>query len=62
MLNLALLVPWLACEVQIPHRPEDVFKADVDDDGLGGDDAADACRYLVHYKLPVIKVVKLRGW
>ena len=28
-----------------PSRPEDVLKVDVDDDGNGGDDAADACRY-----------------
>lgn len=28
-----------------PHRPEDVAKVDVDDDGLGGDDAYDAARY-----------------
>lgn len=28
-----------------PHRPEDVLKVDIDDDGNGGDDAYDACRY-----------------
>lgn len=28
-----------------PNRPEDVLKWDVDDDGNGGDDAADAWRY-----------------
>jgi len=28
-----------------PHRPEDVRKVDVDDDGQGGDDAYDALRY-----------------
>ena len=28
-----------------PHRPEDVLKTDVDDGGLGGDDAYDALRY-----------------
>lgn len=28
-----------------PHRPEDVLKVDIDDEGNGGDDAYDACRY-----------------
>ena len=28
-----------------PHRPEDVLKTDTDEDGNGGDDAYDSCRY-----------------
>ena len=28
-----------------PHRPEDVLKVDIDDDGIGGDDAPDCARY-----------------
>lgn len=44
-----------------PHRPEDILKIDVDDDGHGGDDPADAARYLIHYKPPIIKQVRLRG-
>jgi hypothetical protein len=28
------------------YRPEDVLKVDCDEDGVGGDDAADALRYL----------------
>ena len=28
-----------------PHRPEDVLKVDVDEDGNGGDDPYDALRY-----------------
>jgi len=28
-----------------PHRPEDVLKVDIDDDGNGGDDPYDAARY-----------------
>lgn len=28
-----------------PHRPEDVLKIDVDEDGVGGDDTYDALRY-----------------
>lgn len=32
-----------------PHRPEDVLKVDCDDDGFGGDDFYDSCRYgLMH--------------
>ena len=30
-----------------PNRPEDVLKVDCDEQGAGGDDAADALRYLV---------------
>jgi hypothetical protein len=28
-----------------PHRPEDVLKWDIDENGNGGDDAYDAARY-----------------
>ena len=31
-------------------RPEDVLKVDADEEGVGGDDAADALRYLVAMK------------
>jgi phage terminase large subunit len=30
-----------------PNRPEDVLKVDADEQGVGGDDAADTLRYLV---------------
>jgi hypothetical protein len=30
-----------------PNRPEDVLKTDPDETGVGGDDAADALRYLI---------------
>lgn len=30
-----------------PHRPEDVLKVDMDEEGIGGDDAYDALRYLI---------------
>ena len=43
------------------HRPEDVLKVDADDEGVGGDDAADCLRYLVATKAREIKVKKLRG-
>jgi hypothetical protein len=44
-----------------PNRPEDVLKVDADEEGVGGDDAADALRYLVATKPREIKVMKLRG-
>jgi hypothetical protein len=44
-----------------PSRPEDVLKVDPDADGVGGDDAADALRYLVATPSRQVQVVKLRG-
>jgi phage terminase large subunit len=44
-----------------PNRPEDVLKVDADEDGIGGDDAADACRYLVATKPRTVMARKLRG-
>jgi hypothetical protein len=44
-----------------PNRPEDVLKVDADEDGVGGDDAADALRYLVATKTRTIVERKLRG-
>jgi hypothetical protein len=44
-----------------PNRPEDVLKVDADDDGIGGDDAADCLRYLVATKSRTITQRKLRG-
>ena len=44
-----------------PNRPEDVLKVDADEDGGGGDDAADALRYLVATKGRAISERKLRG-
>lgn len=44
-----------------PSRPEDVLKVDVDEGGIGGDDAADALRYLVATKSNRIYVRKLVG-
>jgi hypothetical protein len=43
------------------NRPEDVLKVDADEEGVGGDDAADALRYLVATKSREIKARKLRG-
>ncbi len=44
-----------------PNRPEDVLKVDCDEDGVGGDDAADALRYLVATKARTVVARKLRG-
>ncbi len=44
-----------------PNRPEDVLKVDPDEDGVGGDDAADALRYLVATKAKTVVQPKLRG-
>ncbi len=44
-----------------PGRPEDVLKVNPDDDGIGGDDAADALRYLVASRSLKITAMKLRG-
>jgi phage terminase large subunit len=44
-----------------PNRPEDVLKVDADDEGIGGDDAADALRYLVGTKEREVRMAKLRG-
>ena len=44
-----------------PNRPEDVLKVDADEDGVGGDDAADAFRYLVATKTRSVVQRKLRG-
>jgi hypothetical protein len=34
----------------VVNRPQDVLKVDADEEGVGGDDAADALRYLVATK------------
>jgi len=44
-----------------PNRAEDVLKVDADEDGVGGDDAADCLRYLVATKSRTITQRKLRG-
>ena len=44
-----------------PNRPEDVLKVDADEDGVGGDDTADALRYLVATKAREVRQRKLSG-
>jgi phage terminase large subunit len=48
------LVETLASLQHDPMRPEDVLKTDIDDEGAGGDDAADALRYLLASKPQII--------
>ena len=45
-----------------PHKPEDVLKVDVDEDGNGGDDAGDCARYLLATKSRGITARKLTGF
>ncbi len=58
----ARLVECLPALQHDPSRPEDVLKVDCDEDGVGGDDAADALRYLVATKARTIAQRKLRGF
>jgi len=44
-----------------PNRPEDVLKVDADEDGVGGDDTADALRYLIATKAREVRARKLSG-
>jgi hypothetical protein len=45
-----------------PNRSEDVLKADADEEGVGGDDAADTLRYLVVTKPRTSVERRLTGW
>jgi hypothetical protein len=55
------LVETLPALQHDPNRPEDVLKVDADEEGVGGDDAADALRYLVATRARAISERKLRG-
>ena len=55
------LVETLPALQHDPSRPEDVLKVDADEDGVGGDDAADALRYMVATKSRGVTQRKLRG-
>ena len=57
----ARLVETLPSLQHDPNRPEDVLKVDADEDGVGGDDAADALRYLVATKAREVRQRKLAG-
>ena len=47
---------------RIMQQAEDVLKVDADDDGVGGDDAADCLRYAVATKIRTVSQCKLRGF
>jgi len=55
------VVEYLPTLQHDPNRPQDVLKVDADEDGVGGDDAADCMRYLVATKSRVVVQRKLRG-
>jgi hypothetical protein len=55
------LVETLAAHQHDLNRPKDLLKVDADEDGVGGDDAADALRYLVATKARGVLQRKLRG-
>ena len=57
----SVLAETLPALLHDPNRPEDVLKVDVDDDGAGGDDAADTLRYLVATRPREVRVRKLTG-
>ena len=57
----ARLIETLPALQHDPNKPEDVMKVDADEDGVGGDDAADALRYLLASKGANGVVKKLRG-
>jgi hypothetical protein len=44
-----------------PDHPADILKTNPNEEGLGGDDAADACRYLVSTRIPRLYAAKLTG-
>jgi len=57
----ARLLDCLPAMQHDPNRPEDVLKVDADEEGVGGDDAADALRYLVATKPREVRMRKLAG-
>lgn len=57
----ARLIETLPILEHDPNRPEDVLKVDCDDDGIGGDDAADCLRYMIATKAKNSRMMKIRG-
>ena len=55
------LLECIAALQHDPSRPEDVLKVDTDDGVVGGDDAADALRYLLDTKPRTVHVLKIKG-
>lgn len=57
--NCVRLIETIPALQHDPHRPEDVLKWNVDEDGVGGDDPGDSVRYglmarLVEYQSPLV--------
>ena len=46
----------------ILERIRTVLKSNINEEGTGGDDPADALRYLVAYRPPELHIRKLTGW
>ncbi len=59
--NCQLLLRTLPYLQHDPDHPADILKTNVNDEGEGGDDAADAARYLIATKARTIVQRKLRG-
>jgi hypothetical protein len=57
----ARLIETLPTLQHDPNKQEDLLKVDADDEGIGGDDAVDALRYLVATKPRELILGKLRG-
>jgi len=57
----ARLLDCLPAMQHDPNRPEDVLKVDADEEGVGGDDAADTLRYLIATKPREVRQRKLAG-
>jgi len=51
---------WVGVSAEGTAR-EEALKVDADEEGIGGDDAADACRYLVATKGRELRLRKLSG-
>jgi phage terminase large subunit len=56
------LIETLPSLLHDPNRPEDVLKVDAEEDGVGGNDAADCLRYLVATKTRTVVQRKLRDF
>ena len=59
--NCKHLLECLPCVQHDPDRPGDVLKSNLNEEGVGGDDPADALRYLVTGRSNAVRVVRLRG-
>lgn len=56
------LIEQLPQLIHDPNKPEDVLKVDIDEDGNGGDDCADALRVMIATKVFGFSTTKLKGF